>query len=848
MRLRALAPAVVLVLVLPPRAGLAQKAILLDTFEQGLAPWKVTEGRARLVQEPVLDGSHALQVTGTPAFAMVRPVQFAVTRDTYFTFAVKDIGLFFIAVQDAAGTWYRSQQACRATWAPGFARLIAPRRSVHFPGLKAGTPIRAIKVYFEAKEKERTGYVDNVAIVEAPKGRHLHDLLPKPSRRQWAPNPIEFTMPRVAHPFLAYGGPEGLRRIREAYAKKPFAAATKYVDRANEALERWRGKPIALPLGDPSHTVGQGRCPIHIEPLTFDLARPKWHFCPKCNKNYQGPVHDNGWVWRASSSLASDMRALAHAYAFTGNGEYAAEAVRILEFFADSLYDKTRAINYGDFSDAMWNFGTVLRCFTPTVDLLWDWPGWAAERRASIVDRYLHPRGPEGVNESTSNYGGRGAFEIYRAGIVLERKDMVDKAINGTLGRHLHYLFNDDGIWLEKTFGYQDFVFNYLMTVADQAKRHLGIDVWNHNFGNKSMKTILASYAKAAMPDLRVPAIGDNRGRERGISIAPKMRKAHEVYGDPLFAIHKPDAPPLPAMALRDTGWAILRSDAPRFADQAYVMAVFHRHYGAHNHPDGFSFVMHANGEYIVPDLDTPDYNMKGYWTYYKNASSHNTIVVDTNAAEAPKRYPGPGRLVAFADGPAKVASITDTEGAVRFRRTFVLAADGKTLIDLFQVDADEPHTFDWLFHAIGARTTSLPVAATDALGKGWRQGYTLHSDVKAAATAKPWTMAWQTKKQRLTLWMAGAPSTQVFAAKGLGWLPTQTIDCAIVRRRANSTAFLAVYQALLPADKAKPITHPAGAAVVKVGDIEVAWGDFGAPVLVKVGAWELRASHLLRR
>jgi hypothetical protein len=267
-------------------------------------------------------------------------------------------------------------------------------------------------------------------------------------------------------------------------------------------------------------------------------------------------------------------------------------------------------------------------------------------------------------------------------------------------------------------------------------------------------------------------------------------------------------------------------------------MAVFHKHFGAHGHPDGFSFIMFANGEYLIPDLDTPDYNMKGYWTYYKNVSSHNTIVVDTNSTgpEPSKRYPRPGKLVVFEEGPVRIASITDTEGDIRFRRTFVLSADGKTVIDLYQVEADAEHTWDWLFHAIGERSTPLAVAEQKwpVRGKGWRNGYTDGSDVGVAVTDEPWEMTWQTEKQRLKLWMSGGPQTQVFAAKGLGWMPTETIDCVIARRRAKSTTFVAVYQALLPDDEEQPITWSADAGAIKVGDLELTWLDISSPVTVK--------------
>jgi len=99
--------------------------------------------------------------------------------------------------------------------------------------------------------------------------------------------------------------------------------------------------------------------------------------------------------------------------------------------------------------------------------------------------------------------------------------------------------------------------------------------------------------------------------------------------------------------------------------------------------------------------------------------------------------------------------------------------------------------------------------------------------------------MTWQTGSQRVKVWMAGKAQTQVFAAKGLGWLPTETIDCTIVRRSAQSTTFAAVYQALLPTDQEKPITRLEDAGAVKVGDIEVNWSDFTAPITVKTADWQ---------
>ena len=834
---RALLPLLIACCILPAIAA-AQQLILLDTFEDGLAPWEAVEGTAETVTEPVFDGRQALKLNGTPTGAIQRPVEFTVTEDTYITCAARDLGAYYLAVQDTDGEWYASYQATRSGWAPTYARLIGPRRSMHFDKLKPGTQIQALKIYLYVRRdpppSPRSGYLDNIAVLEVSKARHLSELLPKPDQGPPVPVPIEFEMPEVQHPFLNLGGPEGLKNARKACAEKPTAAAQKYLDQADAFIQRWQGKELSLPWGSPNKTT-HTNCPIHIIALTFDPDRPKWHYCPNCDKNYEGTIYDNGWVYNASSKMAADLSACSYAWAYTGEDKYAAQAAAILEFFADSYYDKIRPISYGDYSDAMWNSGTIHRQFINALDIIWDWSGWSADRRTSIVDRYLAPRTPPSRKEGVSNYGGRSAYEAYRFGMTIGRKEMVDDALNGTMGRYIHDLFNADGIWNEKTFGYQNFVFNYFMVLGDMAKRDLSIDLWNHDFGNKSMKTILESYAKTAMPDLRVPAIGDNRAREKGISVTAKLRKAREIYGDDIFAIYEDDAPAQPSIALRDTGWAILRSEAERFADQTYLMAVFHKHFGAHGHPDGLSFLMFANGEYLIPDLDTPDYNMKGYWTYYKNVSSHNTIVVDTNSAapEPSKRYPRPGKLITFEDGPVKIASIADTDGDIRFRRTFVLSADGKTVIDLYQVEADAEHTYDWLFHAIGERTTPLPLAATDQLGKGWRNGYTEHTAATMAETDEPWEMTWQTEQQRLKLWMSGGPRTQVFAAKGLGWMPTETIDCAIARRRAKSTAFVAVYQALLPADEAQAITWSPDAGAIKVGALELAWLDISSPVTV---------------
>jgi len=821
----------------------AQELIFLDTFEDGLGPWQATDAAAELVTDPVFDGNRAVKLTGAPPAAIQRPADFTVTDDTYITAAVKDLGEYYFAVQDTAGKWYGSRQWTGADWYSAYARLIAPRRVTHFPGLQPGTKIQAVKIYMadpSGKNPVREGYLDNIAVLEAPKAHHLHDLLPEPVDRNRVPNPVEFDMPQIEHPFLNLGGPEGLEKIRKAYAANPSTDARKYVERADACITRWEGKQLSLPFGDPRYNEGQGRCKIHVEPLTFDLDRPDWHYCAKCDKNYDGPEERNSWAIQVASHLAYDMQALAYAWAYTAQDKYAQQTVRVLEFFADTFYDEVRPISYGDYGDAMWSF--PIRQFTEALDIVWDWPGWQPGRRQSLTDRALAPRAPAGLNNSTSNYMGRNAYEQYRMGMTLGRKDLVDDALNAKLGRYVHDLFNNDGIWIEKTFGYQDFVFNYFMLIARMAKQQLGIDLWHHDFGNKTMETILASYARTAMPDLRVPAIGDNRGREQGISAAAKLREAYEVYGNELFAIYKETAGPLPSMALRDTGWVVLRSDADRFADQSFVMPVFHQRFGAHGHPDCFSFVMFANGEYIIPDLDTPDYNMKGYWTYYKNPSSHNTIVVDTNLGdpEPSKRYPLPGKLVAFEDGPAKVAAIEDTGGDIRFRRLFVLSSDGKVLIDIYQADADAEHTWDWLFHAIGKRSTPLHLAATDQLGNGWRNGYKEHTDITVAQAVEPWEMLWQTEKQRVKLCMLGGPPTQLFAAKGLGWLPTETIDCVIARRRAQSTTFAAVYQALLPTDEERPIVWSHDTGALAVGDIEIKWGTFAEPLTITKGDWHV--------
>jgi hypothetical protein len=222
----------------------------------------------------------------------------------------------------------------------------------------------------------------------------------------------------------------------------------------------------------------------------------------------------------------------------------------------------------------------------------------------------------------------------------------------------------------------------------------------------RKMETLWDCYARAAYPDLSVPAIGDAH-RESPITkgVAGTPERYLSLFDRPDLAYissqgksgKKPDEA---SRGCSDCGWYDMRSawDTTPYTDarQMFFKATT---YPGHGHPDQLSFTMYAYGREILTDPGNPNYGLPIEPEVRKTAV-HNTICVDekdqggcAGTQNAWSTTPGAD----FVD-----AQCAPCKGLVH-RRQIVFLKSGQGAPDYWlvrdRVTGEGQHTYDLNFH-----------------------------------------------------------------------------------------------------------------------------------------------------
>jgi len=132
----------------------------------------------------------------------------------------------------------------------------------------------------------------------------------------------------------------------------------------------------------------------------------------------------------------------------------------------------------------------------------------------------------------------------------------------------------------------------------------------------------------------------------------------------------------------------------------------------------------------------------------------------------------------------------------VRLQRTLVVTDD--YVLDVFQAASNEDHTYDWLFHAIddegktriygGFEPSTLP----DEVPWTWLR------NPRSAKLDRDWHADWHQGDLRFRLTMLRSSGTEITACDfpKNDKFESPPIPMLIVRRKAKSTTFIALYQA----------------------------------------------------
>ncbi|MBI3947580.1 MAG: alginate lyase family protein [Armatimonadetes bacterium] len=470
----------------------------------------------------------------------------------------------------------------------------------------------------------------------------------------------------------------------------------------------------------------------------------------------------------------------------------------------------------------------------------------------------------------------------------------------------------DGGIWREANAYHMSYVSSAMAALAEAALHGDGVNLYHWRSPNgSSMKGFYDACLALAFPvELRVTTHGNNSSQSPFVSHGEthtghqigdyflandrdgrdwnKYDLAYHRYRDPAYAWvlarnpardawdhslwgylalthgaplpERIDPPAAPSMVFMETGLAMLRADeSPAYWTSGCpaVSVRFGQHAG-HGHRDPFHITFHGRGRLLEPDWFRQwDYtnfeNRRGGNSptpFSIGPVGHNTLLVDKKPMEPLTQ---PLTVVEHEFGAA--AKVIRISGSVYpgVEQTRTLALTGEYLLDLFEVRADEEHTYDWILHALGELSCPGPAFSPFDLGADlgfgvidirrpdgaenrWlRNG--MRADTVEAWEATWWQgedAAWGRKEGAgVRVTMIGAPGTTVYSAEtplyvsgsGPADEPAdgkrRSIPLIIARRHGRNTVYIALHEPFddlrAPQCRLRPIRASEGTLGVEV-------------------------------
>jgi hypothetical protein len=312
------------------------------------------------------------------------------------------------------------------------------------------------------------------------------------------------------------------------------------------------------------------------------------------------------------------------------------------------------------------------------------------------------------------------------------------------------------------------------------------------------------------MPNSLLPRFGDDVNTSVG-SVAHSLEFAYRAYSEPAMVAYLPksmtwdsiqlgrsidERPAVPASRSKlfpSAGHAIARTDG---AKGLVSVMTFGPYGGFHGHFDKLSFVFYAYGKEMGVDpgrARSQAYRLPIHRNWYKATIAHNTVVVDGKS-----QAPATGRLLQFDAGQDRtlvVAQCAEAYDDVIHTRLLLLTADYLLVFD--DLNADDEHRFDWLYHNRGELTeqTVARKPIEDAADGFTGTEYIENARVGATDSAVQVTFATEDVANVLTL--DASANTEIMVGDGVGASVLDRVPLIRVTRRGKTARFAAVLEPL---------------------------------------------------
>ncbi|HZI74419.1 MAG TPA: heparinase II/III family protein, partial [Gemmatimonadales bacterium] len=430
-------------------------------------------------------------------------------------------------------------------------------------------------------------------------------------------------------------------------------------------------------------TADGGFCPDDGTRLEFDPWSPVQHRCPHCGRSFEGERHDAAWAHYQHLWLAERAVHLA-TVGILGNRRDASDR-------ANELLQAYR--NYADYPNRDNVLGPSHLFFSTYLESIWlgnylsaaillREAGQLSEDTAGIVNAIAdESAGVIGeFDEGLSNRQTWHNAALASVAVWFEDEELATRVIEGPSGILTHLLqgFGSDGMWYEGD-NYHLFALRGQLLAMAWA-RQAGVDMMAEPKLASRIAAALRAPALTALPDFTFPARKDSRF---GVSLAQPMYLElwevglgrltedtkspadlwdwlEQVYRSPAPVAQTFDSylqeageePPKRPRTRADLSWwsllemvPALPSGVPRWAPKStllegqglavlrsedrYVSLECGGVGGGHGHADRLNLVLHANGEYWLPDFGTGSYVSRDLF-WYRSTLAHNAPRLDS--------------------------------------------------------------------------------------------------------------------------------------------------------------------------------------------------------------------------
>ncbi len=453
-------------------------------------------------------------------------------------------------------------------------------------------------------------------------------------------------------------------------------------------------------------------CPDCASQLVYEHERPKEYRCPNCGRKASGLVLDEAWAYYTRHQSGEALASSALCYLADGNAASLDYVIRYVDFYAnhyESLPVHGEHAGKGkvmgqSLDEAVWALQLLKALNICGRD------AFPAETRKRWMERMFRPMSELLMPQAQFIHNiplwlwcAVGAMAIF-----FEDEALLVHALENEYGIRAQVSkgFTADGLWYECSLGYHYYSARALtMFLSFYTERHQDDELFN------VLRKVLEVPAELSADGIQLPAVNDGWYplavdkeqdtilRASRISDSPILQsqlsgmfnrhpERFEAADALLFLNEIPASSPLPQRnafkAYPATALGVLYQPM-HVLMKCGVLTL------SHMHDDCMSISLPPFSD----DLGTPGYGHPLTDRYYRRSLAHNTFMMDE---QSQPHTPIWGQVEEIGDGiRGFVKNIYDGVNCTR-----TVTGDEKIVIDEMIIEANDVHTFDWVFRAAG--------------------------------------------------------------------------------------------------------------------------------------------------